>query len=79
MASAVPFYTMRSNIDGSFNFSSLPPGIYQIIAFESRHSLDYRDPKMLSPFSTYLRSVTISSGNKASVEADVVPDAELNP
>jgi hypothetical protein len=79
MPSAVPLYTMRSNMDGSFSFSSLPPGTYQVIAFESRHSVDYRDPKVLAPFSTHLRNVTITSGNKAAVEVDAVPDAELNP
>lgn len=78
-ASAVPFYNMRSNMDGSFNFSFLPPGTYQVISFESRHSLDYRDPKALAPFSTYVRSATITSGNKATLDLDAVPDAELNP
>jgi hypothetical protein len=79
MPSAFPLYTIRSNMDGSFNFSSLPPGTYQVLAFESRHSVDYRDPKVLAPFSTYLRDVTITSGNKATLDIDLIPDAELNP
>jgi hypothetical protein len=66
-------------MDGSFNFPFLPPGTYQAISFENRHSLDYRDPKALAPFSTYVRSVTITSGNKATLDLDAVPDAEMNP
>jgi len=77
--SAVPFYTNRSGMDGSFNVPNLPPGSYQVIAFENRHMVDYRDPKTLAPFTTYVRSVTVSQGNKATVDLDAVTDTELKP
>jgi hypothetical protein len=76
--SAVPFYSIRSGMDGSFNFSSLPPGNYQVICFQSRYSADFRDPKVLAPFTTYVRSVTVTPGNKSTVDLDAVPDAEMH-
>lgn len=78
-SSATPFYNSHSGTDGNFTFTSLPPGTYQLIAFESRHSLDYRDPRVLAPFSSYIRSVTVGRGNKATTELNIVPDTELNP
>lgn len=77
--SAVPVYSIRSGIDGSFNLSSLPPGGYEIVAFESRHSADYRSPDVLAAFNTYVRQITISSGNKAVLDLESIPDTELHP
>jgi hypothetical protein len=77
--SAVPFYMSRSNFDGSFNYSSLPPGSYQVISFEGVHSADYRDAKTLGPYTTYVRSVTVTAGSKATLDLDTVPTSELKP
>ncbi|MEG9435297.1 carboxypeptidase regulatory-like domain-containing protein [Edaphobacter sp. HDX4] len=76
---AVPFYPGRSDLSGNFDFPSLPPGSYQVIGFESRHSDNFRDPKTLAPYSTYIRNVTITAGNTAAVDLDAVPDTELRP
>ncbi|QNI35464.1 carboxypeptidase-like regulatory domain-containing protein [Edaphobacter albus] len=77
--SAVPVYSIHSGTDGSFNLSSLPPGSYDVVAFESRHSADYRAPNALAQFNTYVRQVTITSGNKAMLDLESVPDTELHP
>jgi hypothetical protein len=77
--SAVPFYAGRSSADGAFSFPALPPGTYQVVSFESRHSANYRDPSVLLPYATYVRSVTINAGNKATIDLDAVPDTELHP
>jgi hypothetical protein len=77
--SAAAFYTTRSGSDGAFNFPYLPPGTYQAIGFESRHSANYRDPKSLETYSTYTRSVTINAGDKASLDVNAVPSAEMIP
>jgi hypothetical protein len=77
--SAVPVYTTRSGADGSFNFASLPPGSYQAIAFDSHLQADFRNSSTLAPFTTYVHSVSVTHSNKASVDLDVVPDAELTP
>jgi hypothetical protein len=76
--SAVPFYSLRSGTDGSFNFSALPPGNYQVICFQNRYAADFRDPKVLAPFTTYVRNVTISPGNKSTIDLDAVPDTEMH-
>jgi len=77
--SATPIYSTRSGPDGSFNFSYLPSGSYQAIAFESRHSVNYRDPKVLADYGTYLHTVTINAGEKATVDLNAVPSTELVP
>jgi hypothetical protein len=78
-ASATPVYSIRSGSDGSFNFSYLPPGSYQAMAFEARHPANYRDPKAFADYGTYLRSVTISAGDKATLDLNAVPSTELVP
>jgi hypothetical protein len=77
--SVTPVFALRSGLDGSFNFSYLPPGSYQAIAFEVRHSTNYRDPKALADYGTYLHSVTISVGDKAGLDLNAVPSTELLP
>jgi hypothetical protein len=77
--SAPGVYTARSAADECFDLPYLPPGSYQTIAFESRHSANFRDPKALGAYSTYMRSVTITTGNKASVDIMAVPSTELVP
>jgi hypothetical protein len=34
---------------------------------------------VLLPYATYVRSVTINAGNKATIDLDAVPDTELHP
>lgn len=75
--SAVPFYSVRSGMDGSFNFPSLPPGSYQVICFESRYMADFHDPKALAPFATYVHNITVTQGSKSTVDLDELPDTEM--
>jgi len=77
--SAATVYMARSGNDGTFNFPYLPPGSYQAISFEGRHSADYHDPNALAAYSTYFRSVTVRVGDKASVDVDTVPSTEMVP
>jgi hypothetical protein len=78
-ASATAVYTARSGADGSFDLPYMPPGSYQTIAFESRHSANFRDPKAVAAYSTYMHSVTVTAGNKTSVDILAVPSTELVP
>jgi hypothetical protein len=75
---AVPFYSGHSNMDGVFSFPNLPPGSYEAIAFEDRYLANYSDPKVLNLYATYIRNVTVTVGGKATVNLDVVPDAEMH-
>ncbi len=77
--SATPVYTQRGNNDASFYSSFLPPGTYQAIAFEHRHSADFTDPAALAPFSAYVQPVTITPGASSSLDLNAVPQAELQP
>jgi hypothetical protein len=70
---------LRSTNSGSYMAAHLPPGSYQAIAFEGRHSANYRDPASLAPFSSHVRSVTVNAGDKPTLNLDAVPVAEVAP
>jgi hypothetical protein len=57
----------------------VPPGSYEAVAFENRHSANFRDPNVLAAFASRVRSVTIDVGDKATLDLDAVPSAELQP
>ncbi len=71
--------SLRSNSTGSYSATYLPPGTYQAIAFERRHSANYRDPASLAPFSSRIHTVTISTGDKPTLNLDAVPVTEVTP
>lgn len=78
--SAYPVFILHANSEqGIYSYSNLPPGSYQVVAFEQRHSADYRDPATIAPFATYLRTITLASGEKPTLDLDVVPEAEIAP
>jgi hypothetical protein len=78
-AGAQAVISLRSNNSGSYTAAHLPPGSYQAIAFERRHSANYRDPASLAPFSSHVRSVTVNAGDKPTLSLDAVPVAEVAP
>jgi hypothetical protein len=77
--SARAVISLRSNGSGRFMQEHLPPGSYQAIAFEYRHSANYRDPASLAAFSGHVRSVTVNAGDKPTLNLDAVPVAEVIP
>ena len=74
---SVPFYEVRSDADGNFRFPNLPPGSYQVIAFEDRCDLNLADGKELSPFSSYVRAVNVRSGEMVAVRLETVHAMEI--
>ena len=78
-ATAQPVIALRSNGSGNYAAPHLPPGSYQAIAFERRHSANYRDAASLAPFSTHVRTVTVNAGDKPVLNLDAVPVAEVAP
>jgi Carboxypeptidase regulatory-like domain len=76
---AQPVIALRSNSSGSYTAAHLPPGGYQAIAFERRHSANYRDPASLAPYSSYVHSITVNAGDKPTLNLDAVPVAEVVP
>ncbi len=77
--SAQSVIALRSMSSGSFTVAHLPPGSYQAIAFEGRHSANYRDPASLAPFGSHVHSVSVSAGDKPTLNLDAVPVAEVTP
>jgi hypothetical protein len=77
--SAVPFVMLRSGSNGTYNASYLSPGSYLGIAFEHRHSVDYRDPDALASYTTHVRSINVAPGEKITLDLDAVTAAELVP
>jgi hypothetical protein len=77
--SATTVISLRSNSTGSFTAAHLPPGGYRAIAFERRHSVNYRDPASLSAFNRYVKTVTVNAGDKPTLNLDAVPVAEVIP
>jgi hypothetical protein len=77
--SAIPFYSVRSSPTGIFSLGNLAPGSYQAIAFELHRQVDLHSPTVLSPYSTYIHSVTVPAGDKASLELEAVPASEIQP
>jgi Carboxypeptidase regulatory-like domain len=71
--------SLRSSSTGSYTSPHLPPGSYQAIAFEHRHSANYRDPESLAPFSSHVHSVSIGAGDKPTLNLDAVPATEVTP
>jgi hypothetical protein len=79
MPSAAAVFSLRSNAEGAYGSAHLPPGSYQAIAFESRHSANYRAPASLAPFSSYTHALTIHTGDKMTLDLDAVPRTESMP
>ena len=71
--------SLRSNGLGNYTVAHLPPGSYQAVAFERKHSANYRDATSLAPFATHVRSLTVNAGEKPTLNLDAVPIAEVAP
>jgi hypothetical protein len=77
--SAESVLSMRANSEGGFANAHVPPGSYQAVAFERKHSANYRDPETLAPFAAHVRSITVNAGDQATLDLDAVPSGELLP
>ena len=72
-------YSTSSSLTGSYSFAHLPPGSYRAIAFQRRHSADYRDPESLTAFGDHVHSITVNAGDKPTLNLDAVPATEVIP
>jgi hypothetical protein len=77
--SAQSVISVRSGSSGSYSAAHLPPGSYRAIAFEHRHSVNYKDPASLAPFGNRVQSVTVTAGDKPMLNLIAVPVAEVAP
>jgi hypothetical protein len=77
--SAQSVIMLRSDSSGSYTAAHLPPGSYQAVAFEQRHSVNFRDAASLAPFSGHVQSITVNAGDKPTLNLDAVPVTEVAP
>ena len=77
--SAQSVISLRSGSSGSYTAAHLPPGSYQAVGFEQRHSVNFRDAASLAPFSTHVQAVTINAGDQPTLNLNAVPVAEVAP
>ena len=77
--SAQAVMTLHSGTTGTYTAAHLPPGSYQVVAFERRHSANYRDAASLAAYSGYVHSVTVNAGDKPTLNLDAVPVTEVIP
>jgi hypothetical protein len=77
--SAQAVMTLHSGTTGTYTAAHLPPGSYQVVAFERRHSVNYRDPASLAAYSSYVHSLTVNAGDKPTLNLDAVPVTEVTP
>lgn len=66
-----------SGSDGKFDSSMMAPGTYRVLAFKSRQpNLPFRDPEAMKAYDSKGQVVHLSSGEKASIQLQIVPDSE---
>jgi hypothetical protein len=68
-------YATTAN-DGSFS-RSIPPGSYRAVAFETHHLADFSDSATLELLAPYMKSVTVTPGETATLDLDAIPTLEL--
>jgi hypothetical protein len=74
---ATPLITLHSAADGTYSTTFLPPGSYKAIAFSHRTSFDPYDPAALASYASHLTTVTVQTGEKASIDLEMLTDAEM--
>ncbi len=77
--SASPVFPLHSGPDGTYSTASLPPGSYNAIAFTSRRALSGDDPSALADYQANVGSITVQAGEKAKLDLEAVPDADVKP
>lgn len=62
--------------DGSFQLQNLPPGDYEIFAFDRLDGIEYQNREALSKFESQAAHVTLSANQEARVTVDLIRMAE---
>lgn len=66
-----------SPTDGKFGSPGMAPGTYRVLAFKSRQPhLPFRDPEAMKVYDSMGQVLHLSSGEKASVQLQIIPDSE---
>jgi hypothetical protein len=66
-----------SPTDGKFDYQMMAPGTYRVLAFKNgQTNLPFRDPEAMKAYDSKGQVVHLSSGEKASVQLQIIPDSE---
>ena len=67
----------HSGTNGSYNMAYLPPGTYRVAAFEQRYSANFSAPTVFDGLGAHVQTVTVTTGEKSTLDLDAVPSAEV--
>lgn len=71
--------SLRSRDDGSFSSSRIPPGSYRALALEQPRQIDFTDPTLAAPFTSWMQNITVGTGVASNLNLDEVPVEDLFP
>lgn len=61
---------------GTFQVTGLAPGSYHVYAFDQLDGVEYANPEAMKPFRSKSAAVTLSPGQKATVQVELIKRAE---
>lgn len=68
-------YDFATAADGKFNFSTMAPGTYRVLAFSNpQPNLPYRDAEAMRAYESKGQIIQLAAGQSASVQLQVIPD-----
>jgi hypothetical protein len=71
--SAGQFLELSASSDGTFDYKTVAPGTYHVMAFKNRQpELPYRDPEAMKAYDSKGQVVRVSAGEKASVQLQII-------
>jgi hypothetical protein len=62
----------QSSHAGQYQFDSLPPGDYRLLAFDTVEGLEFRNPEALASYLSRAARVTLSPNEQASVSVELI-------
>lgn len=69
------FLELSASSDGTFDYQTVAPGTYHVMAFKNRQpELPYRDPEAMKAYDSKGQVVRVSAGEKASVQLQIIND-----
>ena len=68
------YRTTRSNADGRFALSNVPPGPYTVFAWESVSGGAFQNAEFLSRYTGRGVAINVTAGNRASANVTLIPN-----
>jgi len=65
-----------SDLEGRFKFDNVPPGDYQLYAWEDIEKLAWQEPRLMRPFESRGTAIHIDEGRKTTIEFTAIPSTQ---